>query len=56
MATTYIDMFPIIIAHIDKPFFNPLFERTEIIVEAKINPIKYPPVTPKKYSIPPLFP
>ena len=32
----------------DNPFFNPELERIDIITEAKMNPIKYPPVTPKK--------
>ena len=41
-------IFPIIIAHMERPFFSPVFERTDIITEAKINPTRYPPVTPKK--------
>ena len=41
-------IFPIIIAHMERPFFSPVFERTDITTEAKINPTRYPPVTPKK--------
>ena len=42
------NIFPIIIAHIERPLLNPVFERTDMTTEAKINPTRYPPVTPKK--------